>query len=298
MQWQREKVDGSASRWEFQIAPRKPTVGDLGTVITITDLYDEVIRRISDGLFINQVRELISRTYLFFLDRIVKIIVNGVSIGGDFNVIGDNYASHKLQSGTVSCNIMAGIAIPKGDSFKERSSGWYVFCNGRTVLFADHSELTGWGAGLPLFQAKHRPFHGTVFFVSPEPEDLPWTTTKSSVNEESAIWQEARREMITIGRVITSVLDRRYTEDGTEIAPRELQRLAGAPVQLLTAAAANQRNFKPPPAKSSKTTKIQYTADVSDVRRIEAHLRRPGMGGSEVGRYTFQYYLTNEVGET
>jgi hypothetical protein len=102
--------------------------------------------------------------------------------------------------------------------------------------------------------------------------------------------------MVTVGRIITGFLDKRYTEDGTEIAPFELQSVSGDPVKMLVAAAAKQRTFKLPAPRSSETTKIQYSVDVGDIKRIETHLRRPGMGGSEVGRFTFQYYLKNEVG--
>jgi hypothetical protein len=282
--------------WTFDITPRPPARNNSGTQITITDLYPDVIHRLSDGLFLNQLRELIAKTYSFFIDRIVVINVNNLKIDSELFEIGENYSSHKLKSNGVSCNITAGIAVVKGDTFRDRSAGWYVFCNGRTVFSADKSVLTGWGSGLPIYQPKHRAFLGTVFFVASDPEDLPWTTTKSSINEESAIWQEARRYMVSVGRIITGFLDRRYTEDGTEVASSALQSAAGTPVKMLTAAVAQQRTFNPPRASSAKTTRIQYSADVADIKKIESYLRRPGMGGSEVGRYTFQHYLKNEVG--
>jgi Histidine kinase-, DNA gyrase B-, and HSP90-like ATPase len=290
--WEAERGE----RWTFNITKRNPEKKETGTRITITQLHEDVSRRISDGVFIGQLREIIARTYTFFIDRIVDINVNDVRVESESFEIGGNYASQKLVSNGVSCTVTAGMASSKGEVFREKNSGWYIFCNGRTVLFADKSSLTGWGAGLPIFQPKHRPFLGTVFFVSEDPEDLPWTTTKGSINQEKAIWQEARREMITVGRVVTGFLDRRYTDDGTEVNPSELQTLSGPPVKMLTAAVAQQRAFRPPSAKASKITKIQFDADPGDVKRIAAHLRRPGMSGSEVGRYTFNHYLKNEVG--
>jgi hypothetical protein len=290
--WQDIRVDP----WTFDITTRPPVKTGTGTQIVITELYDDVVARISDGLFINHLRDLITRTYSFFIDRIVIIKVNDVVINSELFEIGDNYASHKFAYDGVSCNITAGIAVVKGDTFRDKNAGWYIFCNGRTVLFADKTSLTGWGAGLPIYQPKHRPFFGTVFFVSTDPEALPWTTTKSSINEESAVWQEASRHMTTVGRVITAFLDRRYSEDGTEIAPRELQSVAGTPVRMLTAAIAVQRAFRPPAAISSKTKTISYSAQMADIKRIANHLRRPSMSGSDVGRFTFQHYLKNEVG--
>jgi hypothetical protein len=226
--------------WNFEIERRPAIKKHLGTQITISELHDDVLRRLGDGLFLGQLRDTISRTYSAFIGRVVSIKVNNVAIIEESFEIGDNYASDKFKSGKVSCNITAGIAVPKGEAFRDRYSGWFVFCNGRAVLFADKSPLTGWGgAGLPIFQPKHRPFLGTVFFVSSSSEQLPWATTKSSVNEESAIWQEAKRRMVTVGRVITGFLDKRYTGEGTEMGSAELQDASRGRVSVLAAAVAN-----------------------------------------------------------
>lgn len=61
------------------------------------------------------------------------------------------------------------------------------------------------------------------FSFSADPESLPWTTTKASVNEESAVWQEAKRHMVKVGRGVIAFLDKRYTETGTDITPADLR---------------------------------------------------------------------------
>ncbi len=285
-------------RWAFDITPRSPATKDLGTRIVISELRDDVIRRVGDGLFLTQLRDRISRTYSFFIGRVVTITLNGEEVAREPFDIGENYASEKFQREAVSCNITAGIANTPGEVFRDRNAGWFVFCNGRTVLFADKTPLTGWaGGGLPIFQPKHRPFLGTAFFVSPYPEALPWTTTKTSINEDSAVWHEAKGHMVKVGRVITGLLDGRYTDEGTNVAPADLQSVSGRGISVLTAAVSAAREFRPPKAQPPATMKIQYDAKRSDVRKIEAYLRKPGMGGSEVGRYTFSHFLENQVGE-
>jgi hypothetical protein len=142
-----------AEPWKFEITSRPPAKTDCGTEITISDLHDDVLRRLDDGLFLVQLRDRISRTYSFFIGRVVNIMLNGSQIEKELFEIGSNYASEKFKSGKVSCNITAGIAATTGEQFRDKNAGWFVFCNGRAVLFADKSTMTGWaGAGLPIFR--------------------------------------------------------------------------------------------------------------------------------------------------
>lgn len=218
--------------------------------------------------------------------------IDGVNIE-----IGSNHASDEFTEGDVSCAITAGIGTPQGGGFRNRSSGWFVFCNGRTVISADKSPLTGWGGTGPIFQPKHRPFLGTVFFVSTDAEKLPWTTTKSGINEDSAIWQEAKRHMNNVGRKVISFLDSRYTDEGTDVVSADLQDAAGERISVMSAIVSQKRVFNPPERPPSQDMRIQFDAKVIDVKRIEEYLGRSGMSGAEVGRHTFHYFLRNEVGE-
>jgi hypothetical protein len=229
--------------------------------------------------------------------KFVNIFVNEEKIEGVKVEIGSNHASDAFSVNDVTCAITAGIGAPQGGSFRDRSAGWFVFCNGRTVIFADKGPLTGWGGpGMPIFQPKHRPFLGTVFFVSVDPEQLPWTTTKSGINEDSAIWQEAKRHIATVGRAVITYLDSRYSDEGTEIASDDLDEAAGERVSVISAAVSKSRTFEPPKRSPPATTRIQYDAKVKDIKRIAEYLGRPGMGGADVGRHTFNYFLRNEVG--
>lgn len=295
-QWSR-KIE---PQWQMPISTREPAPpGKRGTTIVVTDLYDEVKRRISDGVFEGQLIEAISRTYAFYLAKLVKITVNGKGIEGDTIEIGENREHKSFKHGDVTVAIAAGLGTPQDGKFRDRTSGWFVFCNGRAVVFADKSTLTGWGRpqALPLFQPKHRPFLGTVFFVSEDPEQLPWTTTKSAINEDSTLWQTARREMALVGRSVVSFLDGRYTDEGTEVDAQELQAASGKKrVSVVAAATGASRSFKPPKPSANRTVRVQYDAQVEDVKLIAKHLQKPSMSASDVGRHTFQHFLRNEVG--
>jgi hypothetical protein len=291
----------SQNHWQFPISSRAPaTGGKTGTKIEISDLYEETQRRVQDGLFINQLRESIAKTYAFYLSKFVNIHVNGTKVDPISTEISSNKVVETFVRGDVSCAVVVGIGTPQGDSFRDRSSGWFIFCNGRAVLSADKTALTGWGGGtngLPIFQPKHRPFLGMVFFVSEDGEQLPWTTTKSGINEDSVVWQQARQYMITAARTVISFLDNRYTEEGTELSPKDLREAAGERVSAIAASVSQKQTFKIVKKAPPTQMRIQYDARIDDIKKIEGYLKRPGMGGAEVGRYTFQFFLKNEVGE-
>lgn len=60
----------------------------------------------------------------------------------------------------VSIKILAGLA-PKG---KPANAGWYVYCNGRMVLYADKTETTGWGTNnVRSYHPSLASFRGYVF---------------------------------------------------------------------------------------------------------------------------------------
>lgn len=288
-------------KWTFPINTRMPaTNGSTGTTITIKALHEDTKRRIADGLFLAQLKDAISRTYAFYLAKFTNIFVNGAKIEGTEIQIGDNRASEQLVVGEVTCAITAGIGVTNGGTFKDKSSGWFVFCNGRTVISADKTTLTGWGTGplgLPLYQPKHRAFVGTVFFVSRNSEALPWTTTKAGINEDSSVWQEAKRNMSSVGRQVISFLDSRYTDEGTEVPSADLKEAAGKSISVISAAAAPRTAFALPKKPSIPTTSIQFEAKLEDVKRIAQYLGRRSMSAREVGRHTFDYFLKNEVGD-
>lgn len=295
--WEREDI----VPWKFKITPRSPTSSDkCGTCISVSELYDSTIRRLSDGVFEGQLRDEIARTYSYYLKKLVNVSLNGKPIDGVGIDIGSNYSTERFSEDGVTCMVTAGIGVPRGDAYRDRSAGWFIFCNGRAVISADKSFLTGWGSGtgLPIFQPKHRPFIGTVFFVSNNPEQLPWTTTKSGINEDSTIWQAAKRHMITTARTVITFLDGRYTDTGTDIASKELQESSGGrTISALAASTSPAKAFEAPQKPKPVTIRVQFDAKVSHVKAVGKHLGKSSITASEAGRYTFEYFVRNELGE-
>jgi hypothetical protein len=178
-------------------------------------------------------------------------------------------------------------------------AGWYVLCNGRTVVAADKTELTGWGATSQAFHSKFLAFAGLASFTSNEPVKLPWTTTKRGLNRESPVYQFARNRMGGVAEPVLRFLTRMYPSDLTE-SPAE-RRVAETVRQsdfrdhFGTAA---RRPFHAQVSSTKKrTVRVQFDADVKDLDRVKKRLRSPSMTASAVGKYTFDHFLKVECPE-
>ena len=286
--------------WEFDVTSKTPAEPQFcGTNIEITELYQEVQKRLEDGVFESQLVDSVSKTYTFFLTKFVSIFVNGKKISPSNLKIGSNLTTENFKENEVSCTVTAGLGIPEAGSYRDRNSGWFVFCNGRTIISADKSPLTGWNKnGLPIFQPKHRPFLGIVHFASKYADQLPWDTTKSGINEDSELWQKAKQLMVYVGKSVTAFLDSRYTDEGTEIAQKELANVAKGSIDVLSIPVNTKKTFEiPKPRLVNTTTTIQFSAKINEVREIKNYFSESSMSNSEVGRRTFYFFLENEVGE-
>ena len=282
--------------WTFPIDKRPPKANATGTKIVIRHLHEDTKARISDGRFESDLIEKISKVYSFFLGRIVIASVNGKPVHATEFEIGSNFSHDNFTSDGVSCSITAGIAAASGDKFVADAAGWFVFCNFRTVIYGDKSRLSGWGDTLPLFQPKHRPFLGLIFFTSADPELLPWTTTKGSINEDNLVWQDAKMRMVANAKPILKFLDARYSAEGTEVDPGRVAKISGPPENVFEATVSQHKLFKVKRKAGSKQVKVQYFASQPELDRVRKHFARATMSASEIGRKTFDFFLRNEVG--
>jgi len=284
--------------WKFEIIKRSPVEKHhTGTKISVENIHENIKSRIEDGIFEGQLRDTISRTYTFFMQKFVNIFVNGKKVETMDVNMGENRSTELFSYNDVTYAISAGLSAPIGGSFRDSGAGWFIYCNGRAVVVSDKTILTGWGGGigLPIFQPKHRPFIGIVFFVSENPEALPWNTTKSSVNEDSFLWQLARRQMQTVGKPVITFLDRRYTPSGTDVNSKQIEKAAGAQRAIINATEKQGHNkFQPPKSVRRKMIKVQFDAAQSDIDAIAQFVGRE-FSGSEAGRYTFNYFLDQKV---
>jgi hypothetical protein len=152
-------------------------------------------------------------------------------------------------------------------------------------------------APMPIWHTKFTSFIGFVFFESKNALELPWTTTKRSVNRESAVYRKALSRMAVLARPILDFCNRKYPSDiDEEPIEREIAR-GMKPTSLADLVRKTGSTFKiePPKVLVNKTkVRVQYDANTIDVEKIRKHLRKPRMGYGKIGEYTFDYFLNQE----
>ena len=144
--WMRERA------WKFEFSNVRDEVAapdQIGTRVTVTDLYPGVSEQFGLKQFsVNLMSSIEQKQAVPMLDGF-SILLNGKALSGMHMMLKQSKLiapfNQKLtltnaKQEQVRLEVLAGI----DDSDNDRA-GWYVICNGRTVLRADRSSLTGWG---------------------------------------------------------------------------------------------------------------------------------------------------------
>jgi hypothetical protein len=275
-----------------------------GTSIKFTNLRGEVKMRLGDGALLGRMRAAIGQTYTLFLNREVRVSLDQQSVDPQPLPLGQsdqvNPAHLEFPDGPVTVTVIASLADRTDGEWRQERAGWYVLCNGRVVVTADKSDLTGWGAGLPGFHSKYSGFVGIALFQSDDLLSLPWTTTKRGLNRESPIYQRARKEMCVAAKPIISFLNKMYPSElvGAH-AEREIAETIGQ-ADIRTIVRKQKEDFRVRPkelAQTSTTVRIQYDARIPEIAKIKKHLRKPTWSARQVGRFTFDHFLKTECPE-
>lgn len=310
----RQWADDSDS-WSFRFAEIKDTGGpeeQIGTRIAVYDLREDVARSFANENWRNKLRielrtrlqEAISAGLAVTLNR-VPINVDPLTLLSDDKLkpaFDDICYDHPQTPAWLK--LWCGL----GRSEDPTLSGWHVFCNGRLVLEADKTDITGWGgtfgARIPRFHPQYNHFRGYAFFECDDAGRLPWNTTKTGVDLDSPIYRAARQRMGILARPVISFLNALKTEkrrrkqaglddpgmletivkESDTAPPRKIE-----PREMFTAPTATPDRVRP------KNTSIQYQQPIGKVARAKKVLKV--RTNKEVGLRTFEYFYRAEVEE-
>ena len=292
------------SNWRLALQPL-PTDDRTGTEIVVEELRPEIRLRVEDPALLKRLRDGLSQTYGLFLDHIVSVSLNTKRIEATTIPVGSSeqlgVGKREFSADGVTVELLTGLQ-PRVDSrWEMETAGWYVLCNGRVVVFADKTELTGWGSVGPQFNPKHRGFVGVAFFFSEDPSSLPWTTTKRGLNRESKVFQLARREMVAAAKPVLTFLNKMYPSEAplSEVQERKLADTVRAmPLQEL--ASASDRPFQAVQKETTRrpaTVNVQFKALKSDIEKAQNCLGKPRWSARQIGAYALEYLLEQECPE-
>lgn len=263
-----------AEPWTFPVE-HENTKGKRFTQINITNLNADVSRRFSLSSFVEDLIIKISQAYALYLQDRINISLNGTLIQAYIPRIAftdEIKPTHKeLNINGVNLKITAGITP------QIELSGWYVFCNDRSVLLGDQTKLTGWGKGiLPQFHPKHKSFVGFAYLYSDDPVKLPWNTTKTTLDTNSPIYEKLINEIETVTKPITSYLNRVYSQKQIPEDKPLFREVPSKPIQEIT----EEQKFSMTPIKRQKHITIQYKKPLEDIETIRKCVKKPGMPGT------------------
>ncbi len=306
--WLRDTSDSWTFPMEDTTYASEQPVEKSGTIIEINDLNEGVATQFSNPLFASRLAKEIASKHEAFLRRHVSISINGHFITGSdvtFKYVPNELIPTHLhgRSDGVNYQIIAGIG--ESDSL---AAGWYIYCNGRMIVKADQTELTGWGemglptSGIKIPRMHHQfaRFRGCTYFESNDPRKLPWKTTKDGIDVEQPLFQQVKQKMQAIARPVIDFLNDldRETEEINE-EKKVLNALISRAIAALPSELPASNDFvyikRQPQPKPPQKTRIQFDRPIDQVERMKKHLHIYSAKG--VGEYIFDWYLENECSD-
>lgn len=296
--------------WDFPIDLLDDASGVLrepGVNVHVMHLNEAVAEALGQDLTITQLQTELSLVHQYALESGLQMAVNGFNVEPSTQVLLQStelrpaVEEHDLQIGgsAVRCRVVAGVATSDPSS-----AGWYIYCNGRLVIRADQTNVTGWGeageATVPKYHNQFARFRGYVLFDSDDAGVLPWTTTKTGIDPGAAAYRVIRPRMLALMRSVITFLNELDAEERPSEADAEsvvLDSLASV-VKASQAAAlvtfpaskfvAPKRVARPPTLGN-----ILYQRPIEQIRRLQKALGATTY--REVGERTFDHYLEYEI---
>jgi hypothetical protein len=296
--------------WDFDIDSDSPLKTD-GVQIDVDVLSTAASQAFSSPAFLQGLRRIIARDYSLHINRGLTISLNGLPIPGwkiellqssDFSPMRSQYEDG-MNGDKVVVEILAGMAAappdtsdPDIDDDGEKRFGWYVVCNGRIVLAADKTAISGWGTDdWPQWHRQYSGFIGLILFTSANAAALPLTTTKRSVDTSSEIFRRARPPMrdVTKQWIAYTNARRQALEDAKQL---EAQAAPIAIYQVTPMSSVSLPRLNPKPAQAA-VGNIAYAVPVSRLKKLAKELGNINLPYREVGIKSFEYTYSDLVGE-
>ena len=287
--------------WDFDLDDDDYLEED-GVEIVVGNLNAGAATSFGNPAFVENLRRMIARDYSLHLNRGLRIRVNGKLISSaqiqlrksdEFVPVRYDYVDQ--QNGhDVFVEIIGGMAASPPESAEpdekvdgDKRFGWYVACNGRIVLAADKSTVSGWGTlDWPQWHQQYSGFIGVVFFSSPNATALPLTTTKRSVDVTSEIFLRARRKMRNVSKEWIAYTNARKARLD-EAKKKENEAVPVAVQAVQKHETITLPKFEPRPVQ--QYANVNYSVPLSRMKKLAKAFGRITMTYRDVGKKSFDY---------
>ena len=289
--------------WDFDI------VGDIdldsnGVEIVARQLTQGAKISFENAAFVNNLRRIIARDYSLHLKRGLNISINNVVAQGVqiefsqsdvFAPMRSNY-NEKIEDSEVSVEIIGGMAAlppetldPDEKEDGDKRFGWYVACNGRIVLAADKTDVSGWGTSdWPQWHRQYSGFIGIVLFTSANAAVLPLTTTKRSVDRTSEIFLRARPKMRAVSRQWIDYTNfRKQAIEEAKVKEKEVVTVSIHNVKERNSVAVPTLNSTQ--ATKTRLANVHYSVPIPEIKKLATEFGSAIMPYREVGIRSFNY---------
>lgn len=293
--------------WDFDIEESRPLPSP-GVEINIQALRPETAERLGDVTYARTLRRILGRDYMVPLMRGLRISVNDVDVLGYKLELRQSAEflpmRAKYLDGPVAVEILAGMVSMPPDSVDpdesdRRSydpSGWYILCNGRVVLAADTSAITGWGDELPRWHRQYAGFVGVVLFSAAIAADLPMTTTKRSVDISAGVYRRALARMHEPTRSWISYTNVRKLDIGTAKAKEGVANTTDL-IDVKVRPAVGLPILATPPPSRVRVGNINYAMPYKRIKALAKGFGDSSTSYRDVGIKSFEYAYESLVSE-
>lgn len=287
--------------WDFDIESAED-LDENGVEIVVTGLTAGATNSFGSPAFIQNLYRTIARDYSLHLNRGLKIYINDKPIEGWRIELrqSEDYAPMRLEysdsiDGTpVSVEIIGGMAAappetsdPQEEAEGDRRFGWYVVCNGRIVLAADKTKVSGWGTeDWPQWHYQYSGFIGIILFTAANAASLPLTTTKRSVDTTSEVYLRARPRMREVSKKWIGYTNQRKQalEQAKEI---EAKANAVSIYEVTRRDSVSLPDFTITP--TERRANINYSVPVKKLKNLAKAFGKINMTYRDVGIKSFDY---------
>lgn len=309
--WKALKDDQDKELWEFEFTEveegENNPIEACGTTIEVTDLHPSVAEEFSSQTFRTKLIRSLQEAHEQSMNRGLDIRVGNFELRHRMATLLSSAELKPIRieqsfpadtergiSAPVKLTLYAGVS---DSNFED--AGWYIICNGRQVVRADKTSLTGWASVIeevttPKAHGQFARFRGYAVFESDDAGALPWNTQKSGIDLDSQVYLWSLREMVPALRQVIDFLNALDAERDTESTHLRSVLERARPVTLSAVASATRFYYyaAQPASNGPRTVRVQFDRSIEEVDFARDFFNVPS--AKKAGEKAFDYFLERE----